>query len=215
MNKKIAQGALAGVAAIALAAGGSTYAGFSDWNSIADNKVDAGILKLTLSGNKGTAIAPLDFGSFTPGRSWIDTIWVASSDAKSVPNAGLSVTVANIRDAENGCASTNGEKAADSSCDTAGDAGELSRFLGTDMFVWKPVTAGDCGSAHVPGSDKNIWHSTNLFNTQGTTKLIGDLNAGEGYCVEFQEYVHKDVGNQIQGDGVKFDLRFDLVQNLT
>jgi hypothetical protein len=213
MNKKIAQGALAGVAAIALAAGGSTYAGFSDWNTIADNKVEAGILKLNLNGDNGTAIAPLDFGSFTPGRSWINNVWVASSDAESVPNAKLSVTVANIRDAENGCEGTNGEKAADNSCDAAGDVGELSRFLGTDMYAWKPTSAGNC-AGELPGSNVSIWHSTNLFNTQGTTKPIGDLNAGQGYCVRIQQYVHRDVGNQIQGDGVKFDLKFDLVQNL-
>ena len=42
MNSKLVKGSLAGVACLALAAGGSTFAAFSDFGTIADNSVQAG-----------------------------------------------------------------------------------------------------------------------------------------------------------------------------
>jgi len=59
MNKKILKGALAGTAVIALAAGGGTWASFSDFGDINNNSVGAGFLRLDL-GQNGTGNASLD-----------------------------------------------------------------------------------------------------------------------------------------------------------
>ena len=64
MNKKIVRGGLAGVAVLALAAGGSTFASWSDYDQINGNETEAGHLKLDLNSTGsinnvgGNAIAP-------------------------------------------------------------------------------------------------------------------------------------------------------------
>ncbi|MGH3509180.1 MAG: TasA family protein, partial [Nocardioidaceae bacterium] len=123
MNKKLAKGVLAGVATLALAAGGTTFAAFSDFGNINNNTVGAGFLRLDL-GENGTGNASLDWGQLAPNNIHSTrTIWVASNDGLSVPNANLKVTFHNLSDQENGC-SSNGELAADPTCGTAGDPGE-------------------------------------------------------------------------------------------
>lgn len=217
MNKKLVRGSLAGVAAIALAAGGTTMAAFSDWNSISDNTVQTGILKLNLSNQDGSAATPLDFGHFNPGHSFVQNVWVASSASDSVPNAELSMKVENIRDYENGCGSTNSEQSVDPTCTASSDGdgtlgGELSPQLGTDIYAWKPSVAGVCGNFPGAASTVSVWHSTLLKNTEDQSKPIGMLNGGEGYCVRIEQYLPTKTGNDVQSDSVKFDLRFDLTQ---
>jgi predicted ribosomally synthesized peptide with SipW-like signal peptide len=215
MNSKLVKGSLAGVACIALAGGGSTFAAFSDFGSIADNSVQAGILKLNLNNQNGSAAAPLDFGNFIPGTSWVNNVWVASSDSASVPNAMLSMKVENLRDFENGCASSS-EKVADPNCSssTKGDGalgGEVSPLLGTDIYAWKPGTPGVCTSfpGKGDGATVSVWHSTALKETQDISKNIGVLQGGQGYCVRIEQYMDKEnTGNGAQSDGVKYDLRF-------
>jgi predicted ribosomally synthesized peptide with SipW-like signal peptide len=219
MNSKLVKGSLAGVACLALAAGGSTFAAFSDFGSIADNSVQTGILKLNLNNQNGSAAAPLNFGHFNPGHSFVQNVWVASSDSASVPNAQLSVKVENIKDLENGCGSAHSEQAVDPSCSgsTDGDGtlgGEVSPLLGTDMYAWKPAKPGVC--TDYPGAGDSattsIWHSTPLKGTENVSKNIGVLQGGQGYCVRIEQYMPTSTGNEAQSDGVKFDLRFDLVQ---
>jgi predicted ribosomally synthesized peptide with SipW-like signal peptide len=217
MNKKIVRGSLAGVAVIALAAGGGTFASFSDWNSIGDNSVQSGILKLNLNNQNGSAAAPLDFGHFNPGHSFVQNVWVASSDSASVPNAQLSMKVENLRDFENGCGSTNSEQSVDPTCASSNDGdgtlgGELSPLLGTDIYAWKPATPGVCSNFPGTATTTSVWHSTVLKSTENISKPIGVLSGGEGYCVRIEQYLPADTGNNVQSDGVKFDLRFDLVQ---
>ena len=219
MNSKLVKGSLAGVACLALAAGGSTFAAFSDFGTIADNSVQAGILKLNLNNQNGSAATPLNFGHFNPGHSFVQNVWVASSDSASVPHAKLSVKVENIRDFENGCGSANSEQAVDGTCSASNDGdgtlgGELSPLLGTDMYAWRPGTPGVCTSFPGAGDSgtTSIWHSTPLKSTEDVSKEIGVLDGGQGYCVRIEQYLPGGTGNQVQSDGVKFDLRFDLVQ---
>jgi predicted ribosomally synthesized peptide with SipW-like signal peptide len=223
MNSKLLKGSLAGVAALALAATGTTFAAYSDFGNINDNSLQAGILKIDLNNQNGSAATPLDFGNFNPGHSFVQNVWVASSNADSVPNANLSVTVTNVRDFENGCGSTNSEQLADPTCtaSTDGDGtlgGEISPKLGTDMYAWMPSTPGQCANYPGAATAVSIWHSTPLKNTEGITKNISTspgghaLNGGDGYCVRIEQYLPASTGNEVQSDSVKFDLRFDLEQ---
>jgi predicted ribosomally synthesized peptide with SipW-like signal peptide len=216
MNSKLVKGSLAGVACIALATGGTTFAAFSDFGSIADNSVQAGILKLNLNNQNGSAAAPLDFGNFNPGHSFVQNVWVASSDSASVPDAQLSMKVENLRDFENGCGSSS-EKVDDPTCSASknGDGtldGEVSPLLGTDIYAWKPATPGVCGNFPDGAKDLSVWHSTPLKETQNVSKPIGVLQGGQGFCVRIEQYMPKITGNNAQSDGVKYDLRFDLNQ---
>ncbi|MGH8959805.1 MAG: hypothetical protein ACRDWT_01140, partial [Jatrophihabitantaceae bacterium] len=65
MNRRLVVGCAAGLAALAIAAGGSTYAAFSDFGDITGNDAGAGILKLELGPN-GTGIVPLDYKKLAP-----------------------------------------------------------------------------------------------------------------------------------------------------
>ena len=121
MNKALGKAALAGAAAIALAAGGGTYAAWSDFGNINGNSVGAGMLKLDLNGQTGnTPVAAINWGKLAPGMVNVRTVWLASNDGDSVPDAHLSATFSNLNDHENGC-ETNSEAAVDSDCGASPD----------------------------------------------------------------------------------------------
>ena len=163
MNNKLMLGAAAGVAAIALAVGGTTYSAFSDFGDINNNTVGAGFLKLDLGVN-GTGNAALDWGKLAPGNVHATrTIWVASNDGQSVPNATLALTFHNLQDQENGC-SSNGELAADQNCAQANDPGAVE---GTDLS--DSVLPGH----HRPG---------NLPDRGGQLPPAGQLGVPVGPC---------------------------------
>src|SRR4051794_31293283 len=67
MNKKIARGSLAGVAVIALLAGGGTFASWSDFDQINGNETAAGHLKLDL--NSTGSINNVGGAAMAPGES--------------------------------------------------------------------------------------------------------------------------------------------------
>jgi predicted ribosomally synthesized peptide with SipW-like signal peptide len=219
MNSKLLKASLAGVAAIAVAAGGSTFASWTDTGSISDNSVATGILKLNLNSKNGTsAVVPLNAGSLAPGMGWGTNVWIASSDGASVPSALLSVSVKNIRDFENGCGSTNSEAAVDSTCVSSlpGDGtlgGELSNALGTDLYAWTPATPGAC--TEYPGSGSptvSLIHSSILKTKENQVLNIGVLNHGDGRCVRLEQYLPSTAGDNVQSDSVKYDLAFTLAQ---
>src|SRR4051794_23969285 len=218
MNRKIILGTVAGVAAIGLAYGGTTYSAWSDFGDIKGNSVSTGILKLDLNAQHGGKAVPLNFGSFAPGMGFVQTVWIASSNGESVPNAALSVTINNLKDFENGCGSTNSEQVADASCvdSTKGDGlqgGELSSNLGTDMYSWTPKTAGDCTNYPDGQKDTNLIHSSTLKSQVGKKLDVATLAPGQGVCVRIEQYLPSSAGNEVQSDSVAYDLHFDLVQS--
>ncbi|HEY2272600.1 MAG TPA: hypothetical protein VGH30_07485, partial [Jatrophihabitantaceae bacterium] len=105
MNRKLVLAGVAGLAAIGLAVGGTTYSAFSDFGDINSNAVGAGFLRLDL-GENGTGNAALNWGQLAPNDIHATrTIWVASNDGQSVPDANLALTFHNLVDNENGCSS--------------------------------------------------------------------------------------------------------------
>jgi hypothetical protein len=239
MNRKLLLGAAAGVAAVALAVGGTTYSAFSDFGDINNNTVGAGFLKLDL-GQNGSGNAALNWGQLAPGNIHATrTIWVASNDGQSVPDANLSLTFHNLADQENGCAS-NGEQAADPTCNTANDPGELSKVLTFQTQYYPDVLdpaacQAAAGSYHQPYSSvfasdqpgdlyqyaSGTGTKYTLKNAAGTGPLV--LKPGQGVCIGIDSYWSHDdaahhnsasapVDNAAQGDSLTFDVHFDLTQ---
>lgn len=238
MNRKLLVGAAAGVAAIALAVGGTTYSAFSDFGDINNNTVGAGFLKLDL-GQNGTGNAALDWGKLAPGNIHATrTIWVASNDGQSVPNANLSLTFHNLKDQENGC-SSNGELAADPTCGAANDSGELSKVLTFQTQYYPDITdPATCQAAaaayHQPYSSvfpsdqagdlyqyaSGTGSTYQLKNSAGTGALV--LKPGQGVCIGIDSYwgdnsAHTQnpslpVDDAAQGDSLTFDVHFSLNQ---
>lgn len=243
MNKKILKGALAGTAVVALAAGGGTWASFSDFGNINGNSVGAGILKLNLNANGGGQVAPLNFGNLAPGQYGSkQAIFLASSDGQSVPTADLYMTIENLKDVDHGCSSNSEAQAEGGACNNPSDPGELSKVLDMLMHSYAAPDAAACagylestpGGPGDPGPALNssILPSRigNLHDPAavGKIKISGatPLNPGDGVCVVINSYWPRDktggisvnplpVDNAAQGDSFTMDLRFDLEQHFS
>lgn len=243
MNKKILKGALAGTAVVALAAGGGTWASWSDFGDVNNNHVGAGFLKLNLNGQDGSsAVAPLNWGRLAPGMVNVRTVWLASNDGDSVPSAHLKATFYNLDDQENNC-SSNSERVADANdCDSnAPNSGELSHILNFQTSYYPEVSEDECATYPTnppgPSNGYNAFFASNqgdLFaaaSGAGHTYTLNELDTtnplvldpGEGICVGFQAYWPHDPSNQVsapynnddvaQGDSMSFDVRFTLEQS--
>jgi hypothetical protein len=211
MNRKLVIGAVAGVAAVALAYGGTTYSAWSDFGDINNNQVGAGILKLDLASNSGGAAVPLEFGNLAP--SWQlsakQAIFVASNNGDSVPSADLFLTIKNVRNYENGC-SSNSESVEDPQCastvkNDGQQGGELSRVLNMMIESYAAPDEAACKgyvktSPDAPGDLGPVLKASVLKNELGNLAdptQIGQkiqisgatpLEAGDGVCVVFNSY---------------------------
>ena len=239
MNSKLMKASIAGAAVAALAAGGSTFAAYSDFGNVNGNSIGAGILKLDLANGDTSAVQSLAFGNLAPGMGSNRATYVASSDGASVPNADLYLTIGNVQNQDNGCSSAS-ESVADATCGDAGDPGELSRVLNVRVESYKPPTTGTCeteANAGIPAAD--VVNAAVIQNEVGSLAdpanishqfLISDaahpLAKGQGLCVAFftywpktQDPAHSYSGltlpadNAAQGDSMTFDAHYDLVQH--
>jgi predicted ribosomally synthesized peptide with SipW-like signal peptide len=225
MNKKIVRGSLAGVAVIALVAGGGTFASWSDFDQITGNETAAGHLKLDL--NSTGKISNVGGQAMAPGESRTIDFMVASADLDGVPSANLSMKMLNLVDHENGCGSTNGEQAVDNCA--AGDPGEFSgqgyiRVRYTNPASTSAITFANnqctAPSGYVnsvgysPASDNNATHFPRLttFRSNGDNAL-GTLTGDQGVCVRVDIGLDDNATNAVQTDSSTFDLQFDLAQN--
>ena len=151
MNSKLIKASLAGAAALALAAGGGTFAAWSDFGNINGNSESAGFLKLDLGVN-GTHNAPLSFDRLAPGSYTSRTVWVASNDGQSVPNANLYVTLHNLQDTAAPCDTSLGKAQGEinsgvGGCTITNDVasgtpaqGNLSRVLTFNGYYYPSIT---------------------------------------------------------------------------
>ena len=225
---KLVGGAAAGLLALGMI-GGGTFAAWSDWETIGGNEISSGILALDLTGQDGGTLKSINFGSLMPGGVSESAVFVASSDAASVPDGLLSMTVQNLKQVEDGCSNANSEAAVDPEClagasDTTGD---LAKVLNVQASYWAAPSALECGN--YASADhavaKGIWVSGvgNFTGKQDVKFPITELAPGQGVCVFFGYYW--DFGtlpsatdtpatqdNAAQGDSLEFDLRFDLEQ---
>ncbi|HET8614199.1 MAG TPA: hypothetical protein VFL94_01655 [Actinomycetales bacterium] len=220
MNRKLVIGAVAGVAAVALAYGGSTYSAWSDFGDVNNNTVGAGILRLNLGPNQGDDLK-FDNVRMAPGQINMERhVYIASNDGDSTPNARLFVSLKNLTGAENGCDS-NGERAADPACESGGE-GQFVRDATVQWYSYKVNSPDECTQAYAPAG-KVITPQfgpsfTKLAAATATTpyELTGPampmLKPGEGLCFAMEVSLAKSVNNASQGDSASFDLHFDLEQ---
>jgi predicted ribosomally synthesized peptide with SipW-like signal peptide len=211
MNSKLVKASLAGAAAIALAAGGSTFAAFSDFGDINSNSVGAGFLKLDL--NAGHGSAPLDFDSLAPGMNSFRTIWVASNDGQSVPSANLAITFKNLQDTAAPCSTSLGKASVDAGCSVSNDglntitgtptAGHLSQMLTFQTQYYPSITDPQTCQATLANSypaynsilaadhPGDMFESAGANGGAGTTYLLKQadgvtplvLTPGQGVCI--------------------------------
>jgi len=219
LNRKLVMGAMAGVAAIALTVVGATYSLFTDSGLVKDNVVGTGILKLDLArlGQQPSLRAPVGFDNLLPGQESSSAVWLASNDAASTPKGTLAITIANLRDYENGCGNDS-EAELDPTCadSSEGDGmlgGELSSALLTSIDAWSAPTGGSCAAPSGATVD-TVMPAATLRSRLATPMAINlpPVSPGHGYCVRVTEQLPADTGNAVQSDSLAFDLTFTLTQ---
>lgn len=229
MNKKLIKASIAGAATLALAAGGSTFAAWSDFDTITGNTTEAGHLKIDL--NSTGAISNVGGQAIAPGESRTIDFMIASADLDGVPLADLSMQVIplSLTDLENGCGSTNSEAILDPTCATPGDPGEFSQQGYVRVRFSTPAALGDMtfanNSCTAPGGYVNslmyapannntstAYPRLNAFAAAGNHAL-GQLSDGQGVCVRVDLGLDPTATNAVQSDSSTFDLQFDLVQS--
>jgi predicted ribosomally synthesized peptide with SipW-like signal peptide len=215
MNRKLILGAVAGVAAIGLAVGGTTYAAYSDFGDVNGNSIGAGILKLDLTSGTGGAATAFSFGNLAPDNLNSNrAVYIASSDGSSVPPADLYVTLQNVKNYDNGCSSAS-EAQDDPGCLTAdktsadpakqaaddGTQGELARVLNVRVESFASTSAAQCAGYSGGAGTGAVINSAVVDNEVGALAdpanlnhqvLISDpahpLTAGQGVCLVFFTY---------------------------
>lgn len=170
MNSKLMKASLAGVAAIAVTAGGSTFAAFSDFSESGGNSVGAGVLKMSLTPNTDNPGDSLTFDNLklAPGQYYERQAYVATNDASSTPDAKLFLDIANLKGAENGC-DTNSEETEDLDCDDVSGAGELLQQATLSVNSSLPGTDGKCSVLHASSGGQVLpsrtWKLSQLINS--------------------------------------------------
>jgi hypothetical protein len=221
MNKKIVRGGVAGIAVLALAAGGSTFAGWSD-SSTTESGAGAGMLKLNVEWDESTRADNQPF-SLAPGQNRYQYYFLASSDSDNTPTADLTVTLKDLVDTEDDLAcTTNSERDAEGgTCDNPGELSPQTRYSFKTMAA--PVSSAD----ECPNADQRVLYSQtaqvagggafaagNLNNAPDKAFLLAeDLEPGQGVCMEVHMFMPEATAtNASQGDDASFDLVFDLFQ---
>lgn len=229
MNSKLIKGSLAGVAAIALAAGGTTFAAWSDFAVDSGNNVGADVLALTV--NESTT-RQFDDVVLAPGVGRDLAFYVASRNGTTINDANLTMTLQNLAGTENGCDS-NSEAYAESGgtisdkddatapCNDLTSGGEFTQQALYYVQSKKASNAADCNSN---GPMDSRLTNTKLSVANGiAVDLLGasdhPFKQGEGVCVLAHVFMPNNVAqygfaadNKSQGDQASFDVRFDLTQ---
>lgn len=221
MNKKLVKASVAGVATLALAAGGTTFAAWSDFG-VESTGAGAGILQLNVSDRDGTSSTVEPF-SLAPGQNKYQEFFLASADADNVPNGTLTAKIQNLVDNEDlPLCTTNSEALEEGSgvngsglptnMSACGSAGELSSQATVQILASGPVAnAASCPNTGGYGSTTPSGTGT-LASQPSKTFQLGELAPGEGICVRMEMSLPAGATDIVQGDDVTFDWRFDLNQ---
>jgi alternate signal-mediated exported protein len=227
MNNKLVKGSLAGVAALALAAGTTTFASWSDFHVTADNNVGADVLALTVD---PAVSVPFDDIKLAPGTRRDMAFYVASRNGTTIPAATLKMTIKDLVGTENGCDS-NSEAYTESNgavSDKTASGAPCSDTTGPGQFIRQAAYTVQAVKASNPSSCTT---STEMPTVQSYARLStmrnvavdlldgGTLAGNEGVCVLANIFLPNDSGqvgwtadNASQGDRATFKIRFDLQQ---
>jgi predicted ribosomally synthesized peptide with SipW-like signal peptide len=230
MKNKLVKASLAGVAAIAIAAGGSTYASWTDFDTVNGNKVGADELALNVGQYDDRA---LDDVKLAPGSGSDWEYVVASRTGQTVQKAELYLSMTDLVGKEDGCTSTRSEKEVDPNCGDKADGGDFVDDAVVTVHVSEPTTdlANACRAKTTvspvnPPSYTQFTRVTNVslanfasgqpLNLLGLDKdnKVATLAPGQGVCVKVGVQLPKAVDNASQGDSAKFNLRWDLKQQV-
>jgi predicted ribosomally synthesized peptide with SipW-like signal peptide len=233
MNGKLIKLAVAGVAAVALAAGGGTFAAWSDFVDVAGNNAGAGTLSLNVGPNGGGDLK-FDHVSMAPQQiNQEREVYIASNAATSTPNARLFISLTNLVGTEDGC-DGNSEIVADPACaNPGGSQGQFITDATLQISSYAVNSPGDCTEGYAPagkavtaqygGSLLTVEQKTNAPNS--AHELTGDgtsfggtalpvLTPGQGICVSMTIGLAAGVSNASQGDSASWTTHFDLEQAL-
>jgi len=215
MNNKMLKASLAGVAALAVAVGGSTFALWSDHDTLTGSSAGADELTLILGEPNS---ADFDNMRLAPGVGADYEFVVASRQGDTIPTADLVMSLENLVSKEDGCTSTNSELDADADCNDTATDGEFDDEARIIVNASQP-TSGDnaCNSGVNPrGSRQTSISLRDLYNNRANPiKLLDEgvhLGPGESICVAMGLNMPATATNASQGDSASFDLKFVLDQ---
>ena len=221
MNSKLIKASLAGVAAIAVAAGGTTFAAWSDFATSSD-AAGAGYLKINLTDRQGAGGAIQPF-SLAPGQNKTQEFYLASADSGNTPDGVLTAFIENLADTEDSATCTTDSEAvaegsavdgtgAPTNSSACGTVGELSSQLNVQILASTPVAGpASCPNTGIYGSTTPSGTGT-LASQIGKTFQLGTLDPGQGVCVRVEMSLPSSATNAVQGDDVSWNWQFDLNQ---
>lgn len=216
MNSKLIKACLAGTAAIAVAAGGTTFAAWSDYGVVDDNNVGADVLVLDLDEPN---TQNFDKINMYPGGSGDFEFVVASRNGDAVPNASLRMALTDLVSNENGCAGNSEADVDDCATVGEGEFDDQARIIVNASNVIPNIdsVSNACDSSLYPRGARQSSISIRDFFAGGPINVLpaADLNglqAGEGVCVSLGINLPVAADNAVQGDDVDFDLTFLLDQ---
>lgn len=216
MNSKLIKASLAGAAVVALAAGGGTYAAWSDF-ATQSTGAGAGYLRLNLNDHNGTADVIQPF-SLAPGQNKTQTFFLASADSGNTPDGAVTAYVDHLTNADDGASgtcTTASEAVAEGTTNCVDNGGELSHEAVLKVLKLDNVTsAANCISADPtlqPLVDNVVMD--NAPSKANPITVSSDLAPGNGVCMTVEVSLPYDTAtNAVQGDTMSWDWHFDLTQ---
>ena len=215
MKNKLVKASLAGVAVVAIAAGGTTFSAWSDYDTLEGSQ--AGAEELTLVLNEPNT-QNFDNMKLAPGVGNDFEFVVASRQGQTIPNASLRLQLVDLIGDEDGCTSTNSEAAVDANCSDVNSEGEFIDEARINVNVSAPTTDPDaCSGAHPRGSKQTSISLRQLRDNTAANPLnllpTGDnLGPGERICVAMGLSMPTSATNASQGDSASFNIKFLLDQ---
>jgi hypothetical protein len=229
MNSKLIKASLAGAAVVALAAGGGTFAAWSDFYQGATNTVGADVLALTVN---PSATRTFDDVKLAPGQARDYAFYVASRNGVTVPAADITMTIKNLTGHENGCDSNSeasdetagaitDKTAPTAPCNNLSGAGQFAQQATYYVQADKVSSPADCNGSYATNQVLGNQILSSMNNVPVSLLPAGvHLAGGEGVCVLAHIFMQHDSGdtagqtvnNASQGDSATFDIRFDLTQ---
>jgi len=216
MDNKLVKASLAGVAALAIAVGGSTFALWSDYADLTGSHAGADELTLVLGQPNSQNF---DDMHLAPGVGGDYEFVVASRQGDTIPTANLRMRLTDLVGHEDGCTSTNSEADVDGDCSNLSTPGEFIDEARIIVNASAPTTdANACDSGtHPRGSRQSAISLKKLFDDTRSTPVnllpAGTyLAPGERICVSMGLNMPTSASNASQGDSADFDLTFLLDQ---
>jgi hypothetical protein len=217
MNSKLVKASLAGAAVVALAAGGGTFAAWSDFSNQATG-AGAGYLRLGVNGQDGTAPTVQPF-NLAPGTNKTQTFWFTSADKYNTTHGKLTAYIQGLTDTEDtgaGTCTTASEAVAEGTPNCAANGGELSSEA--TIFVARALSiTSQAACDHYTATAPNILVSNVVMNTAPNSAaapidVADDLAPGDGACMFVEVSLPSTADNTVQGDDMSWTWHFDLTQ---